>query len=161
MSDSQPEIDSYPESDSSPESLSALQALRLLGDERRALLVDIRSREEFLAGGHPAGAVNIPWFDEPDWQINPNFVAEVRQLRRERAQSVAGAAQVDDDIPLILVCHSGRRSKLAGQALLDAGLRGVYHLAGGLTDAAEAGDGACPHGNGGGCAAHGLPQETA
>lgn len=153
-------------SDSHPESLSALQALRLLGDDRRALLVDIRSREEFLGGGHPAGAVNIPWFDEPDWQLNPNFVAEVRQLRRERAQSVGrvgavGAAQVDDDIPLILICRSGRRSLLAGQALLDAGLRGVYHVAGGLVDDGDGGDGACPHGKGGSCAAHSQPQETA
>ncbi|WP_153114509.1 rhodanese-like domain-containing protein [Rhodocyclus tenuis] len=144
-------------SDSYPESLSALQALRMLGDERRALLVDIRSSDEFLSGGHPAGAVNIPWFDEPDWQINPNFVAELRQLRRARAQSADDGDDVNG-IPLILICRSGRRSLLAGQALLSAGLRSIYHVQDGFEGEADA---ACQHGSGGSGCFHGLPQESA
>ena len=58
--------------------LSPQQAAQMLRDDPRAVLVDIRSSMEFLFVGHPVGAVHIPWIDEPDWDINPQFVTEVR-----------------------------------------------------------------------------------
>jgi len=144
-----------------PESLSAVEAFKLLGDDRRALLVDIRSSAEFLAGEAPAAAINIPWLDEPDWQINPDFVATVRALRSSRRQAAAGGddrQHVDDadEIPLILICRSGSRSLVAGQALLSAGLRRIYHVQDGLEGGAAA---ACPHARGG--CEHTAPREVA
>jgi len=105
--------------------ISAKQAYEMLEANPKGLLIDIRSSMEFLFVGHPVGAVHIPWIDEPDWDINPHFVAEVRKL-------LLGGAVCDDDeegcVPVILICRSGKRSKQAGHKLLEAGLSNVYHV---------------------------------
>ena len=104
--------------------LSPQQAAQMLSDDPRAVLVDIRSSMEFLFVGHPVGAVHIPWIDEPDWDINPHFVTEVRKL-------MLGGQSCDTEdncAPVILICRSGKRSKEAGRALAEAGLKGVYHV---------------------------------
>ena len=62
------------------QSLTPKQAWKLINEDARALLVDIRSSMEFLFVGHPKGAVHVPWIDEPDWVVNPEFVTEVRKL---------------------------------------------------------------------------------
>ena len=104
--------------------LSPLQAAQMLRDDPRAVLVDIRSSMEFLFVGHPVGAVHIPWIDEPDWDINPHFVTEVRKLMLggQTCDSEEGCA------PVILICRSGKRSKEAGRALTEAGLKHVFHV---------------------------------
>ncbi len=104
--------------------LSPVQAAQMLRDDPRAVLVDIRSSMEFLFVGHPVGAVHIPWIDEPDWDINPQFVTEVRKL-------MLGGQSCDTEdgcAPVILICRSGKRSKEAGRALSDAGLKHVFHV---------------------------------
>jgi len=104
--------------------LSPRQAAQMLRDDPRAVLVDIRSSMEFLFVGHPVGAVHIPWIDEPDWDINPHFVTEVRKL-------MLGGQSCDSEdgcAPVILICRSGKRSREAGRALADAGLKSVYHV---------------------------------
>ena len=104
--------------------ISAKQAYDMLEANPKGLLVDIRSSMEFLFVGHPVGAVHIPWIDEPDWDINPNFVAEVRKL-------LLGGVACDEDegcVPVILICRSGKRSKQAGHKLLEAGLTNVFHI---------------------------------
>ena len=104
--------------------LSPLQAAQMLRDDPRAVLVDIRSSMEFLFVGHPVGAVHIPWIDEPDWAINPHFVTEVRKL-------MLGGQSCDAEdgcAPVILICRSGKRSREAGRALADAGIKNVYHI---------------------------------
>ena len=104
--------------------LSPVQAAQMLRDDPRAVLVDIRSSMEFLFVGHPVGAVHIPWIDEPDWDINPHFVTEVRKL-------MLGGQSCDAEdgcAPVILICRSGKRSKEAGRALSDAGLKNVFHV---------------------------------
>jgi rhodanese-related sulfurtransferase len=104
--------------------LSPQQAAQMIRDDPRAVLVDIRSSMEFLFVGHPVGAVHIPWIDEPDWDINPHFVTEVRKL-------MLGGQSCDAEdscAPVILICRSGKRSKEAGRALTEAGLKGVFHV---------------------------------
>ena len=104
--------------------LSPTQAAQMLRDDPRAVLVDIRSSMEFLFVGHPVGAVHIPWIDEPDWDINPHFVTEVRKL-------MLGGQSCDAEdgcAPVILICRSGKRSAEAGRVLLEAGLKNVYHV---------------------------------
>lgn len=104
--------------------ISAKRAYEMLEANPKGLLVDIRSSMEFLFVGHPVGAVHIPWIDEPDWDINPHFVAEVRKL-------LLGGAVCDEDegcVPVILICRSGKRSKQAGHKLLEAGLSNVFHV---------------------------------
>ena len=107
-----------------PAGISPKAAYQLLQDDSRAVLVDIRSSMEFLFVGHPKGAVHVPWIDEPDWDINPEFVTEVRKLL------LGGVVCADNDgcAPIVLICRSGKRSHEAGKALLAAGLINVMHV---------------------------------
>lgn len=72
------------------------------------VLLDIRQPSEFAAG-HLPGAVNIP-------------LAELQERQGELAT----------EVPLVVCCGNGVRSRAAAAALGHAGLREVHHLAGGL-----------------------------
>ena len=100
------------------------QAWELISSEPRALLIDVRSHMEFLFIGHPVGAINIPWIDEPDWNVNPKFVPEVRQLL------LGGLPhqQEAEGVPILLICRSGKRSMEAGQLLIEEGFKNVYNI---------------------------------
>ena len=103
--------------------ISAKQAWDICQQDPRALLIDIRSSMEYLFVGHPEGAVHVPWIDEPDWVVNPNFVTDVRKLM------LGGVIEGDHSgAPVILICRSGKRSKEAGQALVEAGIPNVYNI---------------------------------
>lgn len=104
--------------------LTAKAAYELAKKDPRAVIVDIRSTMEFLFVGHPAGAIHVPWIDEPEWTINPHFVTDVRKI-------LLGGATSHDDIggaPVILICRSGKRSIDAGKALLTAGFSEVFYV---------------------------------
>ena len=107
-----------------PRGLTPQQALQMTEDDPRTMLVDIRSSMEFLFVGHPKGAVHIPWIDEPDWTVNPDFVTDIRKLM------LGGSICTVDDgcAPVILICRSGKRSLEAGKALLESGFTRVYHV---------------------------------
>lgn len=107
-----------------PTAISPKAAAEILQEDPRAVLIDIRSNMEFLFVGHPCGAIHVPWIDEPDWDINPHFVTEVRKTL------LGGVAEASDQgaAPIILICRSGNRSLDAGIVLIQAGLRNVYHI---------------------------------
>lgn len=107
-----------------PTPLTPAQAHQLIQDDPQALFVDIRSTMEFLFVGHPAGAVHVPWIDEPDWTVNPQFLTEIRK------RLLGGAVCTAEDAcaPVVLICRSGKRSLEAGKALLEAGLPTVFHV---------------------------------
>ena len=103
--------------------LSAEEAYEILQENSKAILVDIRSNMEFLFVGHPRGAIHVPWIDEPDWVINPNFVKEIRQLL------LGGISETGEkDPPIILICRSGKRTIDAGYKLLEAGVGHICHV---------------------------------
>ncbi len=111
-------------SDHHPVALSPQHAWEMLEADPRALLVDIRSTMEFLFVGHPTGSVHVPWIDEPDWTVNPNFTREIRKL-------VLGGTVCNVEegcAPVVLICRSGKRSLEAGRALLETGFKRVYHV---------------------------------
>ncbi|MFO7592859.1 MAG: rhodanese-like domain-containing protein [Pseudomonadota bacterium] len=108
--------------------LTPRQAWELMQNDPRAVLVDVRSNMEFLFVGHPKGAVHIPWIDEPDWEVNPHFVRQVREL-------MLGGVICDSDegcAPVILICRSGKRSLEAGRALVENGFSKVCNIAEGF-----------------------------
>ncbi len=111
-------------SENDPIGLSPQQAWQLLHDDPRAVLVDIRSTMEYLFVGHPKGSVHVPWIDEPEWIVNPDFVTDIRKLL------LGGAICTIDDgcAPVILICRSGKRTLEAGKALLEAGFNKVMHV---------------------------------
>lgn len=108
---------------SQPVSISSKKAFQILEEQPTAILVDVRSSMEFLFVGHPKGAVHIAWIDEPDWDINPNFATEIRQL-------VLGGICGDDGKhpPVILICRSGKRSLEAGKLLIQAKFNNVFNI---------------------------------
>jgi rhodanese-related sulfurtransferase len=83
----------------------------------QALLVDCRTELEFMYVGHPVGAEHIAWQEAPEWEIDPHFVAKVKQL--------AGG---DVARPILLICRSGQRSVDAGIALEQAGFTRVINV---------------------------------
>lgn len=107
-----------------PEDVSPKEAYELMQNNPQAVLIDIRSTMEHLMIGHPRDAIHIPWLDEPDWIVNPRFVAQVREVL------LGGFLGAEEDKPptVILICRSGRRSVEAGRALLDAGIKNVCHV---------------------------------
>jgi phage shock protein E len=83
----------------------ALEAL-----EQRALIVDVRTSEEYEQGHYP-GAINIP---------HEQILAGMR------------SRELGPDDPIVLYCRSGNRSGKA-QATLSAAGYSVTHNAGGLS----------------------------
>jgi rhodanese-related sulfurtransferase len=78
----------------------------LMQADPRALMIDIRMEIEAMYVGSPPGAINIPWYEYPD------FTADAA------AFCAAVAAEAGDKHrPILLLCRSGQRSLVAGQAL--------------------------------------------
>ncbi len=99
-------------------------AAHLLEHNPRALFIDVRSSMEYLFVGHPKGAINIPWIDEPEWTINPDFAKDIRKL------ALGGICENDlaEAVPVILICRSGVRSLDAGKCLIEAGFHNVFNV---------------------------------
>jgi rhodanese-related sulfurtransferase len=93
------------------------EAFAFLKNTPDALFIDVRSEIEYLFVGHPVGAIHVSWNDGPNWDINPQFVGEVKKL--------AGNGQTR---PVVLICRSGNRSVSAGLALEAAGFTQVYNV---------------------------------
>lgn len=108
----------------SVKSLTPQEAVAMLEQNPRTVLIDVRSNMEYLFVGHPVGAVHVPWIDEPDWVINPHFVTQVRQLLLGGICQESGTGCA----PVILICRSGKRSLEAGRALVAGGIGEVYHI---------------------------------
>jgi len=100
------------------------EAWELIQKEPSVAFIDVRSDMEFLFIGHPQGAVNIPWIDEPDFVINPNFERDVRKL------ILGGVIQSNEhaSAPVLLICRSGNRSAEAGSLLIKHGFKHVYNI---------------------------------
>ena len=109
-------IPSAPHSPSHPELGHLLpEDAFALTQEKSTVFIDIRSEIEHFFVGNPLGAINIPWQDAPDFEINGNFVKEVSQVAQK-------------DQPIVLICRSGHRSIDAGNKLLQEGFKQVYNV---------------------------------
>lgn len=95
--------------------LTPKEAFDFLKKNPEAVFIDVRSDIEHMFVGHPQNAMLIPWIDGPDWEVNPDFVPQVKK-----------AASMDR--PVVLICRSGKRSVDAGNALEQAGLKDVYNV---------------------------------
>lgn len=107
--------------------LISKEAWDLLRGNPRAVLIDVRSTMEYLFVGHPRGAIHLPWIDEPDWRVNPDFALLVRKV-------MLGGVSVHGEgcAPVILICRSGNRSREAGEQLLREGFTDVYNVTDGF-----------------------------
>ena len=93
------------------------QAYAWLQANPDALFIDVRMEVESMYVGRPPGVVNVPWYDYPDLQPDPDkFAATVAQEATAKDQ------------PLLLICRSGQRTIPAGKALESAGFTNVQHV---------------------------------
>jgi rhodanese-related sulfurtransferase len=95
--------------------LAPKEAYDFLKANPDAVLIDVRSEMEYLFVGHPRDALLIPWQDGEYFELNPDFLGHVR-----KASSL--------NRPVVLICRSGKRSKIAGEFLEDHGLSEVYNV---------------------------------
>ncbi len=79
----------------------------LLATDKNAILVDVRTLEEFVAGRIP-GSILLPY----------------DQITAATAAKTIGAK----DRPVIVYCRSGRRSQVAAASLASLGYSKVYDL---------------------------------
>lgn len=106
--------------------LSPEQAWRLLREDPRAVLVDVRTHAEWAYVGVPdlsplgKDVVLAEWVRYPDGERSPDFLD---QLRRQG---------VGDGAPVLLLCRSGARSAAAAELLTAAGLGPAYNVADGF-----------------------------
>jgi rhodanese-related sulfurtransferase len=94
--------------------LSTLQATQLI-NAKNAVVVDVRTPEEFAAGSLP-GARNVPV---------DKFDQKLKDIKKDK--------------PLIVVCATGNRAGKAAAQLRASGFGEVYVLAGGLAAWRDAG----------------------
>ena len=121
----------YPAKNHPGGNLTPLEAFqRVLDDPKGTVLVDVRTRAEYVFVGHPAMAHNIPiefWVAQPGEKkmgmlLNQNFGREL-------------SARFDKEkVTLIFICRSGNRSITAVQSALKAGFRAdrMFNVLGGF-----------------------------
>jgi rhodanese-related sulfurtransferase len=107
------------------ENLSPHQAWDLLQKNSSAVLVDVRTQMEHAYVGHPIAAIHIAWKEWPSWEINPNFVEDVKK----RVPNF--------DTPILLLCRSGQRSLSAAQSLKEAGYKHLINILDGFEGALD------------------------
>jgi rhodanese-related sulfurtransferase len=87
-------------------------AWEMINSENPPLIIDVRSQEEFNGElGHLEGARLIPHY----------LVVDSLEI-----------FQSFDNHDILLVCRSGRRSKIAGNDLSNSGIENIYNLVGGM-----------------------------
>lgn len=102
--------------------ISPQQAWEILASEPRSRLIDVRTRAEWAYVGFPdlrplgKEVLYVSWQDYPAMQINPHFFDEVWQLCPDR------------ETPLLFLCRSGHRSRLAAMMCSERGYQRCYNV---------------------------------
>lgn len=111
--------------------ISPAEAWSMLEEEPDAVLIDVRTRAEWMYVGVPDLAplgketLLLSWQVFPQMAVNDDFVP---QLSR---------AFPDPDRPLIFLCRSGARSREAARAMTAAGYRRCYNVGTGFEGARD------------------------
>jgi rhodanese-related sulfurtransferase len=100
--------------------VSPAEAFELLQLDTRARLVDVRTRAELDWVGRPLVGdgqyVHVEWTRYPGGVPNPEFLAQLEQ------------AVTAKDTPVVFLCRSAARSKLAAVAAAQAGFPKAFDL---------------------------------
>lgn len=108
--------------------LAPAEAFELLQLAPHALLVDVRTRAELDWVGRPVVGdgqyIHIEWTRYPGGVPNPEFIDQLR-------------AKVSPDTPVIFLCRSAARSKLAAVAAEKAGFTKAFDLLEGFEGAKD------------------------
>lgn len=110
--------------------VSPSEAWSALSSDRRAVLVDVRTRAEWSFVGLPSLAdlgktpITLEWQIFPSMAVNPDFVEVLGG-----ALTTAGLAP---DVPLYFLCRSGGRSRAAAIAMTSAGWERCFNIVSGF-----------------------------
>ena len=117
-----------------------------------AIIIDVRTPSEFIHTGHGIGHINIPVLFQ-EYKLKPLKViqrfAKMEQKKGKALNSrklyktiihdnpnffknVIKVTNGDLDTEIILICHSGERSKFASNLLAKKGFENIYNLDGGF-----------------------------
>ena len=128
-------------------SLPPVQAWELV-KRGEAVLIDVRTAEERKFVGHVPNSLHVPWATGTSLNRNPRFGRELAALVAKQPKPQ------DHPTVVLLLCRSGKRSALAAQEAVKAGLELVFNVSegfeGDIDDAQQRG-----HFNG--WRFHGLP----
>ncbi len=125
------------------ENLSPQEAWGLLQQKSSgAVLIDVRTKIEHSFIGHPLNAIHVAWKEAPDWQINTQFVTDIKKLVPTR------------NTPVLLLCRSGQRSLDAAKTLEEAGFTRLINILDGFEGPLDQNN---HRGNLGGWRFHNLP----
>ena len=106
--------------------LSSKETWELLSSDPKSRLVDVRTMPEWAFVGVPdlksldKQPLFISWQLFPNMQRNPEFIDQMR----------SSGAESDD--PLLFICRSGGRSRMAAIAMTDQGYTRCYNVASGF-----------------------------
>jgi rhodanese-related sulfurtransferase len=101
-----------------------------LKEDSAALLIDVRTRAEWAFVGLPdlseigKRVLTVEWQTSPESQIDAAFP--------ERLSEVLDAAGANKDSELFFICRSGGRSRMAAEAMANAGYRRCRNVADGF-----------------------------
>jgi len=101
-----------------------------LKEDSAALLIDVRTRAEWAFVGLPdlseigKRVLTVEWQTSPETQIDAAFP--------ERLSEVLDAAGANKDSELFFICRSGGRSRMAAEAMANAGYRRCRNVADGF-----------------------------
>jgi rhodanese-related sulfurtransferase len=112
--------------------VSVTEAWRVLTQNPKAVLVDVRTRAEWsFVGVADLSSLGkepmlVEWQSFPAMAVNGGFAAEV-------AGALTGAlGEAAKDAPVLFLCRSGARSRAAAVALTAQGFRAAFNVAGGF-----------------------------
>lgn len=100
------------------------EAYKVLEQQSEAVLIDVRSSMEYEYVGHPLKAIHIPIKEPPDWETHADFAQRVRALLKKLFPENKSI----NDVPVLLLCRSGKRSGLGAEMLIKDGFTNVYNV---------------------------------
>jgi len=110
--------------ESTVKEISPPDAWEILQSDPRATLLDVRTSVEYEYVGHPPGTVNIPWQEAPGWEVDPGFVDKVREALSAKCESDSEM----EELPILTICRSGKRSQAAAEELERSGFKILYNV---------------------------------
>lgn len=104
--------------------ISPKEAYTILTHQENAVLIDVRSTMEFEYVGHPINSVHISIKEPPGWETDPEFIDKVSSALTQKLPSSVAIK----DVPLLMLCRSGKRSELGAELLIKEGYTNVYNV---------------------------------
>ena len=102
------------------------EAWRMLQEDPRAVLVDVRTDAEWAYVGSPdlsslgRPLLRVSWQEFPGMEINPRFIEQLT------------ASGLEKDRTLLFICRSGARSRSAAIVCTEAGFARCHNVAEGF-----------------------------